>query len=359
MDLLNQPGEIQVAALAPGALQHVRQQNALAALHRIGLDAHQPEQSGHRGADALAEQFAVLQNFRRRHGEGLEDGNRQTRAAARRVEGEIRRGAQPPDAFAVLIPTGQALAPKLGLLRGELGHGHALLLRVVLVDPGREILRAQLGKRQHQVAEVALGINDDGRDAVDGGLLDDVEAEAGLAAAGHAHDQTVRDQVLGVVEHQLGQALLLLQIVVATEIKHAELLVVLHGGKRLVVAMVSSAPVCKGPARKSNSFARELGDRVPGLFQRALQQGLGSIAAFALHVAQHDRQELADHIRAQAELLEAAGAAIRPPPLRHGRAATWPRAGLTGARPACPPIALQPFFSALLLRARSALWARL
>ena len=48
----------------------------------------------------------------------------------------------------------------------------ALAARLVLVDPGREVRRPQLGEGQQQVGEVALGIDDDGRDAVDRRLFE-------------------------------------------------------------------------------------------------------------------------------------------------------------------------------------------
>jgi hypothetical protein len=38
---------------------------------------------------------------------------------------------------------------------------------LVLVDPGPEILGPETGKKQGQVSQVALGVDDEGRDAVD------------------------------------------------------------------------------------------------------------------------------------------------------------------------------------------------
>ena len=61
---------------------------------------------------------------------------------------------------------------------------------------GRKSSAAQLGEGQQQVGQVALGVDDDGRHAVDGRLLEQVDAQAGLAAAGHADKHGMGDQVL-------------------------------------------------------------------------------------------------------------------------------------------------------------------
>ena len=46
--------------VAPGAVEDVGEQDVLAALHRIGVDAEQAEQAGDGGADALAQQLRVV-----------------------------------------------------------------------------------------------------------------------------------------------------------------------------------------------------------------------------------------------------------------------------------------------------------
>ncbi len=139
----------------------------------------------------------------RRRRERSEDRERPAGVAARREDRDLRGVAQAADALAVLAPRGEPLAPLLGLGRGELVARDPLARGVLLVDPGQEVLRAQLGEGQQQVGEVALGVDDHGRDAVDRGLLEQVDAEAGLAAAGHADDHGVRDQVARVVEQGL------------------------------------------------------------------------------------------------------------------------------------------------------------
>ena len=148
--------------------------------------------------------------------------------AARRVDRELRRRPQPADAFAVLIPGGQALAPQLGLGCGMLVGGQVLAPRVVLVDPRPELLGGELRKGEQQVAHVALGIDHQRGDAVDGRLFEQADAEAGLAAAGHADADRVGHQVLRVVEHLPVARLARLQVVRPAQIEGAQLLVALH-----------------------------------------------------------------------------------------------------------------------------------
>ena len=58
------------------------------------------------------------------------------------------------------------------------GRGRELLDRLALagrlarVDPGLEVGGLEVRKRQQQVADVALGVDGDGRHPVDGGLFE-------------------------------------------------------------------------------------------------------------------------------------------------------------------------------------------
>ena len=74
-----------------------------------------------------------------------------------------------------------------------------------------------------------LGSISDRRHAVDRGLLDEVDAEAGLAAARHADADGVGDEVARVVEDEL-LAGLAVRADRAAEVEDAELLEVDHGG---------------------------------------------------------------------------------------------------------------------------------
>ena len=56
------------------------------------------------------------------------------------------------------------------------------------------------GKGEQEVAEIAFRIDRDDGDAVDRRFFDQVDAETGLAAAGHAGDHGVRDEIRRIVE---------------------------------------------------------------------------------------------------------------------------------------------------------------
>ena len=49
------------------------------------------------------------------------------------------------------------------------------------IHPGFEIGRGQVGEMQQQVGEVALGVDHDGRDILQGGFFEQTDAQAGLA----------------------------------------------------------------------------------------------------------------------------------------------------------------------------------
>ena len=228
LDLLDQARQIEVATRAPLVLEQVGEQNVLAAADRIGVDLQQREQARDARQHALAKGVDVVALGRRRRRERLENGERPARLAAGRIDGAVDRAGEAGDALRGLIPLGQAAAPGLG-------HGARVLLAAVPgarrgagFDPGQEVGLAQLRKGQQQVAEIALGVDGDHRDAVDRRLFDQRDAETGLAAAGHADAHGVRGQVLGVVEQRLAGGRAAGGVDGAAEIEGAELFVVAH-----------------------------------------------------------------------------------------------------------------------------------
>src|SRR6185503_1873571 len=223
LDLLDQAGEVEVPALRPCRAKDGGDEDVLAALHRVRLDAHQAEEARHRGADALAQRLRILSHRRGRCGKGLENGHGQAGIAAWGIDDEVRRLAEPADAAAVLAPGGQALGPGLGLCLREGVGSAALPSRVALVDPGPEGGGPQLGEGEEEVAEVALGIDHQRGDAVKRRLLEEAQAEAGLSAARHAHAYRMGDEILGVVEEEPIGGLLGSEVVEAAEIEDAEL----------------------------------------------------------------------------------------------------------------------------------------
>ena len=92
-------------------------------------------------------------------------------------------------------PGRKALLPHRGLLGGEGGDTGFLGQR--WVDPRFELGAGQAGEDQRQVRQVALGIDEQARDAGVEAFLDKAHAQAGLARAGHAHDEAVGHQIIG------------------------------------------------------------------------------------------------------------------------------------------------------------------
>jgi len=101
------------------------------------------------------------------------------------------------------VPASQALAPLRRHLLRVFVRFQPGVARIVEIDPGREVRRAQRGEGQQQVGDVALGVNDDGRDVVQHRLFEQGDAQAGLAAAGHAQHDGVRGQVARIIVDDL------------------------------------------------------------------------------------------------------------------------------------------------------------
>ena len=147
------------------------------ALLRLDAGQRQDAPGGRRRAIGERTRRRVTRRRGRRR-ERRQDGQRPSGAAARRVDGEVGRGAEPLDPRAVLPHVGQPLLPRLRLLRGVRLRGQPGPARFVLVDPGAEVAGRQPRKRQQQVRQVPLGVDGDGGHAVDGGFLDERRGRA-------------------------------------------------------------------------------------------------------------------------------------------------------------------------------------
>ena len=231
LDALDEVGQAEVFAVLPRRAHQRREQDVLAAAHRVGLDPEQPEQAGDGGREALADQLGVGGRLAAGRLERLQDREREAGLAARRVDGEVGRLAQAGDPLAVLPPLGQPLRPQRRLLGRVLLDRHPLAPRLVGVHPGQEVVGPQAREGEQQVAEVALRVDHDRGHAVDGGLLEQAEAQAGLPAAGHPHAHRVGHQVARVVEQPPVAALPRGQVVRLAQVEGAKLLEGLHSGK--------------------------------------------------------------------------------------------------------------------------------
>ena len=213
--------------LAQAAPEDAREQDVLAALDRVGVDPEQRQQAGRDRADLIAHGLRVGAIGGRRERAEHRDG--QAGVAAGRVDREVGGVAQALDARAVLAPVCEALGPHLGLRLGEVVGRGAGLGGVVLVDPGPEVLRAQRREGEHEIGQVALGVDHDRRHAVERGLLDDADAEPRLARARHADADGVRGQVLRVVEDVAVLQRLGLDVVRLAEVEAPKSFDLVHG----------------------------------------------------------------------------------------------------------------------------------
>src|SRR6185369_11942369 len=97
------------------------------------------------------------------------------------------------DALAVLAPLRKSIFPELRLLCGV----------DAFLDPRREVFRREVRKRQQQVTQITLGIDDDRGYSIDRGFFEKIDAETGFATAGHTDTDRMRDKIFRVVEQQV------------------------------------------------------------------------------------------------------------------------------------------------------------
>ena len=181
-----------------------------------------------RAGGTLGHRLAVGAGGWRRGIEGTEDRDGHAGPAPRRVDGELGGALQALDPGAVLAPLRQPGSPPFRLGGSKRVGRLTLATGLVFVDPGTKLARGELRESQEQVAEVAFGVDGDHRDAVDGGLLDEGQAEPSLPAAGHPDADSVSNEVARVVEHCLVERAAGGHVVPASKVKEAELLEVLH-----------------------------------------------------------------------------------------------------------------------------------
>ena len=227
LDRPDQAREVEALAAGPGGVKNVGDQGVLAA-GGIGLHAGERQQRGGRALHAFAQEIAILPDRGGGRLEAAEHVHGEPGAAAGRVDRELGRRAQARDALRCLIPLGQALAPPLGLARRELLCVHARAGGFLSVDPGQEVFGGEVGEREQQVGQVALGVDRDHRDVVDQRLLEQAQGQPGLAAAGHADDDGVGGEVLRVVQDEVRLQSTRIGVERLAQVEHSEVLVRAH-----------------------------------------------------------------------------------------------------------------------------------
>ena len=221
LDLPDQAGQVEVLPLAPGRVEQL----ARAEYARgCGSDRHRcpPGPAGREAAATMrsrsrsssARDLAAAEH--RTNAARTTAGRHSSRACRSPLSAASRnRAMRSPSWPHSASPSRQRLAVCAASSSGVISFRPAS----ALVDPGTKVAGPQFGKRQQQVAQVSLGVDGDGRNAVDGGFFQQRQAQARLAAAGHADADGVRGQVLGVVEDQVLSGLALGQVVFAAEVE--------------------------------------------------------------------------------------------------------------------------------------------
>ena len=235
-----------------------RQQDVLAALHRIGVDAEQRRAgSSPSSSTASAHPLGVVALGLGRRRERLEDRDWHARRGcpACRSRSRRRRAA----ARCARRPGPSPRAPSsTSRLPARRTRRRSMPLRAAssASTHGSKSRRRQVREREQQVAEIALRIDRDRRDAVDRRFLEQRRGTSPVLPLPvmPTHDG-VRDQVLGVVEDQLVPSLFVGQVVRLAEVEDAEFFVERGRGRCHGRILVPGAPATRGPVRRSAAGA--------------------------------------------------------------------------------------------------------
>ena len=192
LDLADEGRQVEGLLVGPGVLDEIRQEDVLAARQRVGGDADEAEQAGDEPLDLVGDRLGVVGvgNLQRADDVQLGAG-----ARAGRVDREVAGVAQRLDLLRSVAPAGEPVGPRLRLGGGEVVGGLAGGLGLPLVDPRPEGGGVEGGEREAEVGQVALGVDEQGGDPGTQHLLDEHDAEAGLARSGHPDDHPVGGQV--------------------------------------------------------------------------------------------------------------------------------------------------------------------
>ena len=131
------------------------------------VHTYQSKQRGYCAGDALAKHFAVFVPIQTGGIKRRKDTDRNARIGAGCVNGKVNRVFEVENTFGSHAPFLQAIAP------GSCGFHGCLLLCLICaayhfrVDPWLKILRQQFREMQEQIGQVAFGIDDDGRYAIE------------------------------------------------------------------------------------------------------------------------------------------------------------------------------------------------
>ena len=250
LDFGDQGRDIETAPFLPGVVEQPRNQDVLAAGYRISVHVEQRQDARRRRLHALTVEVDVIDQCLVRRIESAQHRHGQAGIAAWRVDGEVDVLPELRDALAGLAPLAEPGLPQRRLRRRVFVRRLALVHRDARIDPRAEVLGPQLGEGKQQVAHVALRVDRDDRDVVEGRFFEDPDAEPGFAGPGHADDCGMRGQVLRVVQDQLIRERIGDVVVALAEIERSQFLeVVFDHGARL-------ADTCSWPRNRAGSLPR-------------------------------------------------------------------------------------------------------
>ena len=228
LDGADQAREVERVAAAPGGVDDRGQQDVLAALERIGGDADAaragprpplrcdrasrprrcPRAAARTSAGSRAAGPRCCPACRSRRPRTRGSGGCARRPGPTR---RARSSRSRPSSRRARPPSCPCAPPRPGSIHGW----NSAALRP--------------GKVSSRLRDVALRVDHERRDAVERGLLEQRDAEARLAAAGHADADGVGREVPRVVHQRLGGERILGGVVAAAEVERAEFFEVRHG----------------------------------------------------------------------------------------------------------------------------------
>ena len=137
-----------------------REQDVLAALQRVGVDARERQQA--RSPSWRRARAAPLRRRATDSGGAAKDFRIETGSPAvraRRVDRELRGVLEPPDPRRRPAPSRRGPSSRARPAAPRSRRATFPCARVVLVDPRAEVRRREIRERQQQVAEVALRVD--------------------------------------------------------------------------------------------------------------------------------------------------------------------------------------------------------
>ena len=159
----------------------------------------QGEERRHERLDLVADQLALCLPVDSGGLHRAEDIETDSGPRSRCVDGHLGAVTELGHPLGTDTGSGEALLPGRGSGGRELVRGHSLPVRLGLIDPGQEVRRVELGEIEEEVPHVALGIDDQARDAIEQRLLEDRDSEPRLARPGHTDDHTMSCEIGAVI----------------------------------------------------------------------------------------------------------------------------------------------------------------